>query len=139
MLHHFDYLPQSLPGVGKPVQHFLLARNTVREDARIFTARTTASWITFKLRSSPVNGVGPKGSAGDLVSELSADPVSRLHCHSEDIPSPHNACAGYQQKGAEHIVLEIENKMGVLDWAAAEVQAAAAAIYRRLCCGRQRQ
>lgn len=56
---------QSLPGVGKPVQLFTYL--SVREDALdLYGFATTAELDCFKLLIS-VNGVGPKGGAGNLV------------------------------------------------------------------------
>ena len=75
---------QSLPGVGKPVQLFTYL--SVREDALdLYGFATTAELDCFKLLIS-VNGVGPKGGAGNLVGAVSGS-IGRLHCR-RGTPSP---------------------------------------------------
>ena len=106
---------QSLPGVGKPVQLFTYL--SVREDALdLYGFATTAELDCFKLLIS-VNGVGPKAALA-ILSELSADRLAKSLTHAP----------GIGKKIAERIVLELKDKMGVLDLGSSrEVQAAAAA------------
>ena len=124
---------QSLPGVGKPVQLFTYL--SVREDALdLYGFATTAELDCFKLLIS-VNGVGPKAALA-ILSELSADRLAV--CIAGGDAKSLTRAPGIGKKIAERIVLELKDKMGVLDLgSSSEVQAAAAANrFRRLCCGR---
>lgn len=114
---------QSLPGVGKPVQ--LYTYLSVREDALdLFGFATTAELDCFKLLIS-VNGVGPKAALA-ILSELSADRLAV--CIAGGDAKSLTRAPGIGKKIAERIVLELKDKMGVLDLGSSrEVQAAAAA------------
>lgn len=115
---------QSLPGVGKPVQLFTYL--SVREDALdLYGFATTAELDCFKLLIS-VNGVGPKAALA-ILSELSADRLAV--CIAGGDAKSLTRAPGIGKKIAERIVLELKDKMGVLDLGSSrEVQAAAAAI-----------
>ena len=114
---------QSLPGVGKPVQLFTYL--SVREDALdLYGFATTAELDCFKLLIS-VNGVGPKAALA-ILSELSADRLAV--CIAGGDAKSLTRAPGIGKKIAERIVLELKDKMGVLDLgSSSEVQAAAAA------------
>ena len=114
---------QSLPGVGKPVQLFTYL--SVREDALdLYGFATTAELDCFKLLIS-VNGVGPKAALA-ILSELSADRLAV--CIAGGDAKSLTRVPGIGKKIAERIVLELKDKMGVLDLGSSrEVQAAAAA------------
>ena len=114
---------QSLPGVGKPVQ--LYTYLSVREDALdLYGFATTAELDCFKLLIS-VNGVGPKAALA-ILSELSADRLAV--CIAGGDAKSLTRAPGIGKKIAERIVLELKDKMGVLDLGSSrEVQAAAAA------------
>ena len=114
---------QSLPGVGKPVQLFTYL--SVREDALdLYGFATTAELDCFKLLIS-VNGVGPKAALA-ILSELSADRLAV--CIAGGDAKSLTRAPGIGKKIAERIVLELKDKMGVLDLGSSrEVQAAAAA------------
>ncbi len=113
---------QSLPGVGKPVQ--LYTYLSVREDALDLYGFTTAAELDcFKLLIS-VNGVGPKAALA-ILSELSADRLAV--CIAGGDAKSLTRAPGIGKKIAERIVLELKDKMGVLDLGSREVQAAAAA------------
>ena len=112
---------QSLPGVGKPVQ--LYTYLSVREDALDLYGFTTAAELDcFKLLIS-VNGVGPKAALA-ILSELSADRLAV--CIAGGDAKSLTRAPGIGKKIAERIVLELKDKMGVLDLGSREVQAAAA-------------
>ena len=113
---------QSLPGVGKPVQLFTYL--SVREDALdLYGFATTAELDCFKLLIS-VNGVGPKAALA-ILSELSADRLAV--CIAGGDAKSLTRAPGIGKKIAERIVLELKDKMGVLDLGSSrEVQAAAA-------------
>ena len=112
---------QSLPGVGKPVQLFTYL--SVREDALdLYGFATTAELDCFKLLIS-VNGVGPKAALA-ILSELSADRLAV--CIAGGDAKSLTRAPGIGKKIAERIVLELKDKMGVLDLGSSkEVQAAA--------------
>ena len=114
---------QSLPGVGKSVQLFTYL--SVREDALdLYGFATTAELDCFKLLIS-VNGVGPKAALA-ILSELSADRLAV--CIAGGDAKSLTRAPGIGKKIAERIVLELKDKMGVLDLgSSSEVQAAAAA------------
>ena len=114
---------QSLPGMGKPVQLFTYL--SVREDALdLYGFATTAELDCFKLLIS-VNGVGPKAALA-ILSELSADRLAV--CIAGGDAKSLTRAPGIGKKIAERIVLELKDKMGVLDLGSSrEVQAAAAA------------
>ena len=111
---------QSLPGVGKPVQLFTYL--SVREDALdLYGFATTAELDCFKLLIS-VNGVGPKAALA-ILSELSADRLAVCIAGGDAKSLTH--APGIGKKIAERIVLELKDKMGVLDLGSSrEVQAA---------------
>lgn len=113
---------QSLPGVGKPVQLFTYL--SVREDALdLYGFATTAELDCFKLLIS-VNGVGPKAALA-ILSELSADRLAV--CIAGGDAKSLTRAPGIGKKIAERIVLELKDKMGVLDLGSSrEVQAAEA-------------
>ena len=111
---------QSLPGVGKPVQLFTYL--SVRVD--LYGFATTAELDCFKLLIS-VNGVGPKAALA-ILSELSADRLAV--CIAGGDAKSLTRAPGIGKKIAERIVLELKDKMGVLDLGSSrEVQAAVAA------------
>ena len=112
---------QSLPGVGKPVQLFTYL--SVREDALdLYGFATTAELDCFKLLIS-VNGVGPKAALA-ILSELSADRLAV--CIAGGDAKSLTRAPGIGKKIAERIVLELKDKMGVLDLGSSrEVQAPA--------------
>ena len=117
---------QSLPGVGKPVQ--LYTYLSVREDALDLYGFTTAAELDcFKLLIS-VNGVGPKAALA-ILSELSADRLAV--CIAGGDAKSLTRAPGIGKKIAERIVLELKDKMGVLD-----LGSGSRCQYRRLCCGR---
>lgn len=91
----------------------------------IFTALPPRrSWDCFKLLIS-VNGVGPKAALA-ILSELSADRLAV--CIAGGDAKSLTRAPGIGKKIAERIVLELKDKMGVLDLGSSrEVQAAAAA------------
>ena len=102
---------QSLPGVGKPVQLFTYL--SVREDALdLYGFATTAELDCFKLLIS-VNGVGPKAALA-ILSELSADRLAV--CIAGGDAKSLTRAPGIGKKIAERIVLELKDKMGVLDF-----------------------
>ena len=110
---------QSLPGVQ------LYTYLSVREDALDLYGFTTAAELDcFKLLIS-VNGVGPKAALA-ILSELSADRLAV--CIAGGDAKSLTRAPGIGKKIAERIVLELKDKMGVLDLGSSrEVQAAAAA------------
>ena len=101
---------QSLPGVGKPVQLFTYL--SVREDALdLYGFATTAELDKAALA---------------ILSELSADRLAV--CIAGGDAKFLTRAPGIGKKIAERIVLELKDKMGVLDLGSSrEVQAAAAA------------
>ena len=129
-LTYFDqnFAVVSCGGVGfkcftKPVQLFTYL--SVREDALdLYGFATTAELDCFKLLIS-VNGVGPKAALA-ILSELSADRLAV--CIAGGDAKSLTRAPGIGKKIAERIVLELKDKMGVLDLGSSkEVQAAAAA------------
>ena len=119
----FTTLTTLLSGVGKPVKLFTYL--SVREDALdLYGFASTAELDCFKLLIS-VNGVGPKAALA-ILSELSADRLAV--CIAGGDAKSLTRAPGIGKKIAERIVLELKDKMGVLDLGSSrEVQAAAAA------------
>lgn len=114
---------QTLPGIGKQVQLFTYL--SVREDALdLFGFATPAELDCFKLLIS-VSGIGPKAALA-ILSELSPDRLAV--CIAGGDAKALTRAPGVGKKTAERVVLELKDKMGVLDLGSAkEVQAAASA------------